>query len=171
MAAAAPPGSGGPGSGGIDLGLQGSAIVVTGGGSGIGAAAARLLAASGAAVVLARRPGLLRQTADAIGLAGGRALCVAADLADPACPALIIEAALGEFGRVDGVVNNAAVCRHFPLAGWQVAGFDEHWATNVRAPFFLIPGVVVHDRSSDPAGRRPGDPPCLRPPASARSQV
>jgi meso-butanediol dehydrogenase / (S,S)-butanediol dehydrogenase / diacetyl reductase len=151
MATAAPPGSGAArhDGGSIELGLQGAVVVVTGGGSGIGAAAARLLAGAGAGVVLVgRRAELLRQTAEAIGPDGGRALCVPADLADPASPALIIEAALGEFGRVDGVVNNAAVCRHFPLAGWEVAGFDEHWATNVRAPYFLIQAALPSLRES-----------------------
>jgi NAD(P)-dependent dehydrogenase (short-subunit alcohol dehydrogenase family) len=142
-------GGAGPAGGSIELGLQGSAIVVTGAGSGIGAAAARQLAASGAGVVLVgRRAGLLRQTADAIKRDGGRPLCVPADLADPATPALIIEAALEEFGRVDGLVNNAAVCRHFPLAGWDVAGFDEHLATNVRAPYFLIQAALPSLRES-----------------------
>jgi NAD(P)-dependent dehydrogenase (short-subunit alcohol dehydrogenase family) len=145
--AAGPAGSAGPV--GIELGLQDSVVVITGAGSGIGAAAARQLAASGAAVALVgRRAELLRQTAEAIGQAGGRALCVPADLADPASPALIIEAAREEFGRVDGVVNNAAVCRHFPLAGWEVAGFDEHWATNVRAPYFLIQAALPALRES-----------------------
>ena len=162
MASAVPPGSGGSstsaGPGGasigaspgasIGLGLQGTAVVVTGAGSGIGAAAARQLAASGAAVVLVgRRAEMLSQTASAVGRDGGSALCVPADRSDPASPALIIEAALAEFGRVDGLVNNAAVCRHFPLAGWDAAGFDEHWATNVRAPYFLI-------QAAQPALRR-----------------
>ena len=162
MASAVPPGSGGSstsaGPGGasigaspgasIGLGLQGTAVVVTGAGSGIGAAAARQLAASGAAVVLVgRRAEMLSQTASAVGRDGGSALCVPADRSDPASPALIIKAALAEFGRVDGLVNNAAVCRHFPLAGWDAAGFDEHWATNVRAPYFLI-------QAAQPALRR-----------------
>jgi NAD(P)-dependent dehydrogenase (short-subunit alcohol dehydrogenase family) len=159
MASAAPPGPGGssasaspggatPGSG-IELGLEGSAVVVTGAGSGIGAAAARRLAAAGAAVVLVgRRAEMLSQTAAAVGQDGGRALCVPADLADPASPELIIEAALAEYGRVDGLVNNAAVCRHFALAGWDVAGFDEHWATNVRAPYFLIQAALPALRRS-----------------------
>jgi NAD(P)-dependent dehydrogenase (short-subunit alcohol dehydrogenase family) len=139
MAPAVSPGPGGQ----IDLGLQGSSIVVTGAGSGIGAAAARLLAAADVSVVLVgRRARLLRQVADAIGDQGGRACCVPADLADPASPARIIEAALEAFGRVDGLVNNAAVCRHFALAEWGVAEFDEHVATNVRAPYFLIQAAL-----------------------------
>jgi nogalaviketone/aklaviketone reductase len=145
MATAASPGAGGR----IDLGLRGSAIIVTGAGSGIGAAAARLLGAAGASVALAgRREALLRQSADAIEKAGGHALCVPADLADPASPAQIVGAALGAFGRVDGLVNNAAVCRNFPLAEWDVAGFDEHVVTNVRAPYFLIQAALPALRQS-----------------------
>ncbi len=118
-------------------------VVVTGAGSGIGAAAARRLAAAGAAVVLTgRRAGLLRETAAAIEQEGGQVLCVPADLADPASPARIVEQAARTFGRVDGLVNNAAVCRHFPLPDWDVAGFDEHVATNVRAPYFLVQAAL-----------------------------
>ncbi len=139
-----------PGSGGsIELGLQGAAVVVTGAGSGIGAATARLLGAAGACVTLVgRRETLLRETAEAIGRAGGQAVPVPADLADPDSPARIIAAALEAFGRVDGLVNNAAACRHFPLGEWDLAGFDEHIATNVRAPYFLIQAALPSLRES-----------------------
>jgi NAD(P)-dependent dehydrogenase (short-subunit alcohol dehydrogenase family) len=139
MAAAGSSGSGGS----IDLGLRGSTVVVTGAGSGIGAAAARLLGAAGASVALVgRREALLRQCADAIGEAGGHACCVPADLADPASPARVIAAAHEAFGRVDALVNNAALCRHFALAEWGMAGFDEHLATNIKAPYFLIQAAL-----------------------------
>ena len=145
MAEAGSSGSGGS----IDLGLQGSTIVVTGAGSGIGAATARLLGAAGASVVLvARREALLRQCADAIEQAGGHAAPLVADLADPASPARVISAAIEAFGRVDGLVNNAAVCRHFPVSEWDMAGFDEHLATNVRAPYFLIQAALPPLRES-----------------------
>ena len=145
MAGAVSAGSGGL----IDLGLQGSTVVVTGAGSGIGAATARLLGAAGASVVLVgRRGALLRRSADAIEQEGSHALCVPADLADPSSPAQIISSALEAFGRVDGLVNNAAVARHFPLSEWDVAGFDEHLATNVRAPYFLIQAALPSLRES-----------------------
>jgi NAD(P)-dependent dehydrogenase (short-subunit alcohol dehydrogenase family) len=145
MAAEAPAGPAGH----IDLGLHGATVVVTGAGSGIGAAAAQLLGAAGAAVVLVgRREKLLVETAEAIGRAGGQAAAVPADLADPASPARVIAAARAAFGKVDGLVNNAAMCRHFPLADWAVDGFDEQVATNIRAPYFLIQAALPDLRES-----------------------
>jgi meso-butanediol dehydrogenase / (S,S)-butanediol dehydrogenase / diacetyl reductase len=145
MATAASPGPGGL----IDLGLRGSAVVVTGAGSGIGEAVARMIGAAGGAVALVgRRPELLRQVADAIERDGGQALCVPADLAEPDGPARVISSVTGAFGRVDGLVNNAAICRNLPLAQWQTAGFDEHMATNVRAPYFLIQAALPSLRES-----------------------
>ncbi len=132
----------------IDLGLRDATVIVTGAGSGIGAAAARMAAAAGASLVLAGRAAMLGQTAAQIKRDGGRAVCVAADLADPASPARIIACAMEAFGRIDGLVNNAAVCRHHPLADWDAAGFDEHVATNVRAPYFLIQAALPALRAS-----------------------
>src|SRR5258708_24975706 len=122
-----------------DLGLGGSAVIVTGAGSGIGAAAARHLGAAGASVVLVgRRTELLKTVAGAITSGGGQALCFPADLALAASPRRITDACLGRFGPIAGLVNNAAVVRHLPLSEWAASGFDEHVAPNVPAPFFLI---------------------------------
>ena len=132
-----------------DPGLTGAVIIVTGAGSGIGAAAARQLGAAGARVVLVgRRPDPLDEVAGKIRSAGGDALCLPADLADPASPEHIAAACLDHYGHIDGLVNNAAVVRHKPLGEWDVAGFDEHVATNVRAPFFLIQAALPALRES-----------------------
>jgi NAD(P)-dependent dehydrogenase (short-subunit alcohol dehydrogenase family) len=151
-----------------DPGLNEAVIIVTGAGSGIGAATALRLAAAGARVVLAgRRRGLLDEVAGKIRSGGGDALCVPADLADPASPRRVADACRDHYGRIDGLVNNAAVVRHLPLAGWETAGFDEHVAVNVRAPFFLIQaalpglrespvGAVVNISSSSGTLRRVG---------------
>ena len=126
-----------------DLGLRGAAIIVTGASSGIGAATATALAAAGANVVLVgRREDALKAQADVVAEAGAEALAVPADMAEPDSPARIAAACRDRFGRIDGVVNNAAVVRHRPLADWDTADFDRHLATNVRGPYFLIQAAV-----------------------------
>jgi NAD(P)-dependent dehydrogenase (short-subunit alcohol dehydrogenase family) len=126
-----------------DLGLRGAAIIVTGASSGIGAATATALAAAGANVVLVgRREDALKAQADVVAEVGAEALAVPADMAEPDSPARIAAACRDRFGRIDGVVNNAAVVRHRPLAGWDTADFDRHLATNVRGPYFLIQAAV-----------------------------
>ena len=126
-----------------DLGLAGTAIIVTGASSGIGAATAAQLGAAGASVVLVgRRDDALKAQAEVVVRAGGQGLPVSADLCDPGSPARIAAACRDRFGRIDGLVNNAAVVRHRPLADWEVPGFDEHVATNVRGPYFLIQAVL-----------------------------
>jgi len=92
-----------------DAKLDGAVVIVTGSGSGIGAATARQLGAVGAPVVLVgRREEPLKEVAAQITSAGGQALCVPADLADPASPRRIVDACLGRYGRVDGLVNNVS---------------------------------------------------------------
>ncbi len=114
---------------------------MTGASSGIGAATARQLGAAGASVVLVgRREDALAAQADLVAKAGGKALCVRADLAEADSPQRIAAACRERYGRIDGLVNNAAVVRHRPIADWTTAGFDEHVATNVRAPVLPDPG-------------------------------
>ena len=131
-----------PGSVG-DLGLRGAAVIVTGASSGIGAATAVQLGAAGASVVLVgRRKDALTGQADVVVQAGGQALIVPADMAEPDTPMQIAAACRERFGRIDGVVNNAAVVRHRPLQDWKADDFDVHIATNVRGPYFLIQATL-----------------------------
>jgi NAD(P)-dependent dehydrogenase (short-subunit alcohol dehydrogenase family) len=135
-----------------DLGLRGAAIIVTGASSGIGAATATALATAGASVVLVgRREDALKAQADVVAEAGAEALAVPADMAEPDSPARIAAACRDRFGRIDGVVNNAAVVRHRPLADWDTDDFDRHLTTNVRGPYFLIQAAVP-DLAASPIG-------------------
>jgi NAD(P)-dependent dehydrogenase (short-subunit alcohol dehydrogenase family) len=97
-------------------------MVITGASSGIGLVTARRAARAGARVVLAARNAhdLAAAAAD-IRREGGRAIHHVADVADAAQVDAIADAAIGEFGRIDTWVNNAAVsiygrCTEVPLA-------------------------------------------------------
>jgi NAD(P)-dependent dehydrogenase (short-subunit alcohol dehydrogenase family) len=123
--------------------------IVTGGGSGIGAATAKLLAANGLEVaVVGRRVEPLETVRDAI---GGRTLALAADIGDPEAPTQIVRDVLDTFGRIDVVVNNAAVIQNGRLETFERSGFDEHYAVNVAGPFFLLRAALPALRASPDA--------------------
>jgi 3-oxoacyl-[acyl-carrier protein] reductase len=92
--------------------------IVTGAGRNIGRAMALELAAGGAAVVVNTRQNLAQAegVAREIEGAGGQALAVAADVADAAAVARMAEAAVARFGRIDYLINNAALRAEHPLA-------------------------------------------------------
>ncbi|HJU80579.1 MAG TPA: SDR family oxidoreductase [Acidimicrobiia bacterium] len=82
--------------------LSGRVIVITGAGGGIGEGIARRFAAAGATLVLSTRTSPVSEQAP-------KQTVVEVDLNEAAAPSLIIEAALGSFGRIDGLVNNAGI--------------------------------------------------------------
>ena len=91
--------------------LAGKAALVTGGSRGIGAAVARALAGAGADVAItylsSRRAA--ENIAGELRATGMRAHAIQADQADPAAAAAVVGEVAGEFGRLDILVNNAAV--------------------------------------------------------------
>lgn len=90
--------------------LDDRAIVVTGASSGLGVAFAVACAEAGADVVLAaRRADRLRETAELIAATGRRSTIIETDVADPEQCQRMIDRTMSEFGRVDGLVNNAGI--------------------------------------------------------------
>lgn len=88
--------------------LDGEVAVVTGASSGLGAHFARLLASAGAGVAIgARRADELETVRRSILAEGGRCVAVATDVSDPAQCRALVDAAVGEWGRLDVLVNNA----------------------------------------------------------------
>ena len=120
--------------------LMGNTALVTGGNSGIGRATALAMARRGAHVVLSGRDaGRGEQVVAAIRAQGGTADFVASDLSDEAGARQLAKQAteLGG-GHVDILVNNAGV---FPFGATHDAtedDFDQVYAVNVKAPFFLV---------------------------------
>ena len=120
--------------------LKDKVIIVTGSTTGIGRAMAERFVKEGARVLVHGR----NQTEGAAIVAGmdGNAVLHCDDLADPGAPARIVQAALDAFGRIDGLVNNAATIVRSTLGSTSAAFFDSVMAINVRAPLLLIQAAM-----------------------------
>jgi len=110
--------------------LDGKVVIVTGGARGLGRTYCEVMAAQGASVVAAD----LSDTADtvaAVTAAGGEALGVALDVADPdACRAAVAES-VEHFGHLDGLVNNAALYATLSSGPFETLG-DAEWEATMR---------------------------------------
>src|SRR5438270_3723306 len=132
--------------------LEGQRALVTGATSGIGRAVALQLARDGAEMVVhGRDEARGAETVEEITAAGGKASFVAADLGD-AADVLRLASDVGDVGDVDILINNAGVALFAPTAEFEVSAFDKMFASNVRAPFFLVaafaPGMATRGRGS-----------------------
>jgi 3-oxoacyl-[acyl-carrier protein] reductase len=97
--------------------LAGKVALVTGGARNIGRAIARALAAGGAAVMVNAKTSRAQaeETVGMIEQAGGKAAVHIADVTDPRAVAAMVEATVQRFGRLDALVNNAAVRMETPF--------------------------------------------------------
>ena len=113
--------------------------VVTGGSRGIGRAVALELAGRGLPAVLAfaGNRAAAEATVDDITGAGGRALAVQADVADPDAVAEVFDTAERAFGGVDVVVHAAGRMVLSPIADLDLDAFDDLHRTNVRGTFVV----------------------------------
>lgn len=94
-----------------EMDLTGRVAIVTGAGRNIGRAIALLLARGGSAVVVNARANKAEadKVVGEIQSAGGKAFAVVGDVADPQTAAALAEAAVKQFGRLDFLINNAAL--------------------------------------------------------------
>lgn len=139
-------------------------IIITGASSGIGEATARAVGARGACVVLAaRRVERLKELASEIERSGGRAVPVACDVSDRAQVSRVIDTALGKFGRIDVLINNAGVMPLAPMADCRIDEWDELIDVNIRSVLYgigLALPIMLKQKSghivnlSSTAGRR-----------------
>ncbi|WP_182882649.1 SDR family NAD(P)-dependent oxidoreductase [Microbispora sp. H10949] len=126
--------------------MRGRAALVTGGGRGIGAAVVLKLAERGADVALTyeQDEDSAARVAEKVRGMGRRALAIRADGGDAAAAGAAVDEAAAAFGRLDVLVNNAAV---FPVAPIEDLGpeeVDRTLAVNVRGPFLAARAAAGH---------------------------
>ncbi len=117
-----------------DAKLAGKVALVTGGSRGIGAAVATRLAADGAKVVVnyTKSADEAAKVVAAIRSAGGEAFAAQADLAQPANIPPLFQAVTKQYGRLDVLVNNAAIMKRGMLEEVTAELIDMHLGLNVR---------------------------------------
>jgi 3-oxoacyl-[acyl-carrier protein] reductase/pteridine reductase len=119
--------------------LSGKSALVTGGARRIGRSIALVLAQAGADVAITYRTSSAEalETARAIESLGCRAVAVECDVRSEASVRRAIAATTGYFGRLDVVVNNAAVFASVPLERISLDEWDAVFETNARGPFLV----------------------------------
>lgn len=124
--------------------LEGPVALVTGAGRNIGREIALALAASGHAVAVNVRASVDegQATVDAITAQGGRALLCVADVGDRAAVAAMVEKISGTWGRLDVLVNNAAIRREADLASLSVEAWHDTLRVVLDGAFFCTQAAL-----------------------------
>ncbi len=136
--------------------LEGLVAIVTGAGRGIGGEHALALARHGAAVVVndlgaelhggGRSSEPAESVVEQIRSAGGRAIANADDIAEPEGAQGILCAALGEFGDVHALINNAGILRNRMLVNMTVDDFDAVIRVHLRGAFCMAQPLAAYWR-------------------------
>jgi len=127
--------------------FTGKVVVVTGGGSGIGAATAHRFGTEGATVVIAGRTQEKLDKVVADAPQGATLVARAADTSDGAAITTLIDDVAREYGRVDTLVNNAAIARPGTVEDLDVETFREVMAIDVEGVFHASKAVLPHLRA------------------------
>lgn len=134
--------------------LEGKILVVTGGTQGLGETIARLASAGGvgAIAIVGRNAERGARVAEELTRPGQPVVFILADLAEPSAPAAVMTEAIDRLGRVDCLVNAAALTDRASLETGSIDDWDRLFSVNARAPFFLMQAAVADMR----ARRAPG---------------
>jgi NAD(P)-dependent dehydrogenase (short-subunit alcohol dehydrogenase family) len=124
--------------------LKDKVILVTGSTTGIGEGMARIFSREGAKVMVhGRRKDAAQKLVAEI---GNEASFVIGSLEDPLVPAKLIAETVDKFGRIDGLVNNAAAITRGSIEKTDNELFDRTVAVDLKAPFLLIQAALPHFR-------------------------
>ena len=131
--------------------LSGKSALVTGGSRRIGREIALALAEAGADVAITYRISTTEaaETAREIEFFGCRALAVECDVRSESQVRRAVEAVASEFGRLDVLVNNAAVFESVPLDRMSLEQWDAVFETNARGPFLVAREALPNLRAAE----------------------
>lgn len=126
--------------------LTGKVAIVTGSSKGIGKSIARGLAEQGAKVVISsRKQEAVDTVAEELKAGGLKAVGIQCHIGDPVQRQTLVDRTIDLFGRIDILVNNAAINPYYgPLEGSEEAIFDKIMEVNVKAPWILSNLVLPH---------------------------
>ena len=129
-----------------DKTLDGKVAIVTGAGRNIGRAIALMLAGQGASIIVNVRSNKTEadEVVSVVTAAGAKAVAVLGDVADPATADRLAVEAIKHFGRVDILVNNAAIRREATLDELTLAAWREVMASTIDASFLGAKAVAPH---------------------------
>ena len=144
---------------------DGRVVIVTGAGRGIGRAHALTFAESGAKVVVndlgaspdgtCNEEGPAQSVVNEIRAMGGHAIANTDDVADWDGAKRMIDEAISEFGRLDVLVNNAAILRDRMLVNMDVDDWDAVVRVHLRGTFVPMRHATAYWRDESKAGRQP----------------
>lgn len=125
---------------------MGKTAIVTGSSRGIGRAVAMRLARDGFAVVVnyASNAAQAAEVVAGIAAAGGQAISVKADIANPADVERLFDETIKRFETVEVVVNNSGIMPLSPIGKGDVELFDQVIATNLRGAFLVLAQAALH---------------------------
>lgn len=127
--------------------LKDKVIIITGATSGIGRAIAIRAVAEGAKVLI---HGIEKDDGQrVVEQLGKNAALFIADLSDPATPQKIVDSAITAFGKIDAVVNNAAIIERNNLLQLTPEAFTKTITINLRSALFLIQAAFPHLKKSE----------------------
>ena len=129
--------------------IEGAVFIITGSATGLGAAVARRLSSKGGKVVInyTKSEAEANETADACRSLGGDVLLCRADVSDDADCRRMASETMERFGRIDGLVNNAAqskIAAHADLEALSAEDFNRIFGVNVIGPYQMVRAVAPH---------------------------
>jgi NAD(P)-dependent dehydrogenase (short-subunit alcohol dehydrogenase family) len=137
--------------------LQDRVVVVTGGSRGLGAAIGQVLVAQGARLVIADIA-LERAQARAaeLGARGTEVIALPLDVGDEQQVARLVEEVVGRCGRLDAIVNNAAIDITVPIEELSGADWERVVRTNLTGPFLVAKYAAAAMRKNTSSGKTAG---------------